>query len=634
MPTRQEVARLGRNLRGLEKYPMSASYPQESGDLEFKKILQVLRPERGNKMETTVEIHEGKSLFRKILCGKEETIDTEEVDGRVEEILKPLVKLYFLKILLIDIGISLGDVVTDLAQGINLIFDHNWNIQWSTFHYGLTVISLTWLPVVPLSIHVLSFKDRKYYSLSENPFVNALLILLLLIFFPLLPTLMYVRILIMRRNFTTNRNKLKFLEFEDKTTELKALVGSIESPLQFILMLWLMFRGILTLPWDQPLSSSCVEDSLGRVACLPSIPMLSMLFSLLSIIKSVFDLNMFAVSSASMGSLTRSKVCQHLVLCFFPFYLCNILFRLPAYAFILCFIDIWSMIPAVILFILQLALCGLFFIRQESEDQDLPMDDLMVGSYGTINEASTDDEGRHDQVDGPPGLVWDGEQWISRSVMGNIESPRKVNIEDGVSQTTQLENIDPVSLIDEQNAPLFLNSLAGIFFPCVHIVFKITESSKFCSLKVISELLRWQMKVMMSQTLLFNISIIVVLFSIFILVTFIESFNYKYNIFNFFWFSVMTIYLTLMGVATSVWSVWIYPSQIFPIEGEVTEDAAVEPGRRRHRTGDSGVSMVGGSGAGPDNGRTKLCYSLLLSLLSLLPHHQITAGDGQTLRKG
>ena len=30
---------------------------------------------------------------------------------------------------------------------------------------------------------------------------------------------------------------------------------------------------------------SCVEDSLGRVACLPSLPMASMLFSLLSILK-------------------------------------------------------------------------------------------------------------------------------------------------------------------------------------------------------------------------------------------------------------------------------------------------------------------------------------------------------------
>ena len=70
MPTRQEVAKLGRHLRGLEKYPMSASYPQETGDFEFKKMLQIIKSDCGNK-ETTVEIQDGSnSLFKKIFFGK------------------------------------------------------------------------------------------------------------------------------------------------------------------------------------------------------------------------------------------------------------------------------------------------------------------------------------------------------------------------------------------------------------------------------------------------------------------------------------------------------------------------------------------------------------------------------------
>ena len=39
--------------------------------------------------------------------------------------------------------------------------------------------------------------------------------------------------------------------------------------------------------------SQCVTDSLGRVACLPSVPMASVIFSVLSIIKAVFDLNIY-----------------------------------------------------------------------------------------------------------------------------------------------------------------------------------------------------------------------------------------------------------------------------------------------------------------------------------------------------
>ena len=58
-------------------------------------------------------------------------------------------------------------------------------------------------------------------------------------------------------------------------------------------MLFLMIRGILTLPWNESLSTKCVTDSLGRVACLPSIPMASIIFSVLSIVKAVFDLNIY-----------------------------------------------------------------------------------------------------------------------------------------------------------------------------------------------------------------------------------------------------------------------------------------------------------------------------------------------------
>ena len=59
------------------------------------------------------------------------------------------------------------------------------------------------------------------------------------------------------------------------------------------LLLFLMIRGILTLPWNESPSTQCVTDSLGRVACLPSVPMASVLFSVLSIIKAVFDLNIY-----------------------------------------------------------------------------------------------------------------------------------------------------------------------------------------------------------------------------------------------------------------------------------------------------------------------------------------------------
>merc|ERR1719312_672871 len=169
-------------------------------------------------------------------------------------------------------------------------------------------------------------------------------------------------------------------------------------------------RGILSLPWDQPLSSSCVQDSLGRVACIPSIPMASMIFSLLSILKSVFDLNTSPVVSSPYHSITKTKLYLHVFLCYLPFYLGNIIFRLTSYAFILTFIDYWSIIPAVILYILNLAVCGLHFIQHHHDSVQLPMDNLVdqdpnIDKFDTLEHG---EKGHIDEVDGPPALIWTG----------------------------------------------------------------------------------------------------------------------------------------------------------------------------------------------------------------------------------
>ena len=182
MLPQRAVHKLGRHLTGLDNWPMVASYPQESGEREFRQLVRIMEEKQAEEKkdtEVTLEksneqfegLREIKLSFSNWLCKdckqREEEIDafdTDDVDGRTEEILKPLVKLNFLYILFIDIGISLGDVLTDLAQGINLVLDRNWNIQWTTFSYGLVVIGIVWLPVIPVFIHILSFKNYKYFS--------------------------------------------------------------------------------------------------------------------------------------------------------------------------------------------------------------------------------------------------------------------------------------------------------------------------------------------------------------------------------------------------------------------------------------------------------------------------------------
>ena len=205
MPSRQALQKLRRHLNGLENWPMSSSYPQESGEEEARVMAKTIRENlQSERVETTVTLQKDSgwcnSFLRKLqqlllIDGEDVKEDVDEVDGRTEDVLRPLVKLYFLKILFIDIGISFGDLVTDFAQGLNLIFDSNWNILWSTAHYGLLVLAIIWLPSIPMILHILLTRKTKYFSEGEQLSASVFLAVLFVIFFPILPTLMYVKIL-------------------------------------------------------------------------------------------------------------------------------------------------------------------------------------------------------------------------------------------------------------------------------------------------------------------------------------------------------------------------------------------------------------------------------------------------------
>ena len=271
----------------------------------------------------------------------QEKVGVDDVDARLEDSLRPLVKLYFLKILLVDIGISLGDVVTDLAQGINLVFDSSWNVQWGTWRYGAAVLGCCWLPLLPTLLPLTTFPPARLGG-PQSPASRCLATLGLCLVFPLLPTILYCRILAVRRRFPSYQEKLAFHQLEQSTSEVRAVVSALESPLQFTLLLWLQLRGVLSLPWqaDTQLESSCVQDSLGRIACLPSLPTASMIFSLLSILKSVLELNLAPVLTApALPAPARSRLALHFTLTHAPFLLSSVLFRLAVIAIIVTFLD-------------------------------------------------------------------------------------------------------------------------------------------------------------------------------------------------------------------------------------------------------------------------------------------------------
>ena len=94
-----------------------------------------------------------------------EKASVDEVDGsRADKLLNSLKRLMFLKILIVDIGISAGDAITDILQGLNLIFDNSWNIS-STAVYGVAVLVTSWLPSLVTLLHLgLHYRGSSYFT--------------------------------------------------------------------------------------------------------------------------------------------------------------------------------------------------------------------------------------------------------------------------------------------------------------------------------------------------------------------------------------------------------------------------------------------------------------------------------------
>ena len=69
-------------------------------------------------------------------------------------------KLVVLKVLLFDLAVSFGDAVTDILQGVYLICWRNeqnvWTLNKDTWHYGLWVLIVCWVPGLVCVIHILS----------------------------------------------------------------------------------------------------------------------------------------------------------------------------------------------------------------------------------------------------------------------------------------------------------------------------------------------------------------------------------------------------------------------------------------------------------------------------------------------
>ena len=98
--------------------------------------------------------------------------------------------------------------------------------------------------------------------------------------------------------------------------------------------------------------------SLSRLLCLPSIPVFSILFSLLSLVKAFHDLNIYPLvhTYGSRGGSSRLRL--HLLLTLLPSFLCSTLFRILSLSLVCIYLDIYTLFVVAPLLLLNLVVYG------------------------------------------------------------------------------------------------------------------------------------------------------------------------------------------------------------------------------------------------------------------------------------
>ena len=297
-------------------------------------------------------------------------VQKEEAPDRLTSLLAALLRLSFLKVLLLDVGLSLADTCTDLVQAGSLVWDGT-RLRWDTAVYGVYLVLTSLVPTLAALLHLVLTPPR---PALPAPLTLGLGILAGSLLIPLLPTLAFLPLLLRHPDPGAARRAL----------ELRAVSAGLEAPLQAVLLSYLMLRGLLPLPWAAPGSASCLADSLGRVACLPSLPLASLVFSNIALTKAglqltsvtntflseinisyhtdyqaMWNLNIWPLVAGLPAGRRRLRLCLSLTASLLPAFLATAAFRLAALALIFLFFDYWALIPCLLLWLANLVLLGL-----------------------------------------------------------------------------------------------------------------------------------------------------------------------------------------------------------------------------------------------------------------------------------
>ena len=227
--------------------------------------------------------------------------------------------------LLIVTGVSLLDVFTDFLFGFNLLFDfeNRWNseLKAEAAAYGYIVLLSCWIPGLVAVIHMAA-SYRKNYVNKKREF--AVTLFLLFVLYPLAP---FFSLFISLWYFNDPKDR-KIGKVERIINLAIKIEGCVESPIQLILTIFLIMKGILNVPWTSSEEDSVIDLGFqNKISLHGVLPVVTIIASSMSILKATITMNVFSVL------LIHSREG------YLPFFCHAIYFRVLAFAFILIYLD-------------------------------------------------------------------------------------------------------------------------------------------------------------------------------------------------------------------------------------------------------------------------------------------------------
>jgi len=288
------------------------------------------------------------------------TQSTYSLDGGAGSTLGVLVVL---KVLFVDILITgFGDAITDLLQGIYMIVEEPLNSEDTndTIAAGIAVILICWVPGIVAILHLIASHKDEFLFLDESVDVNIrksrrrnffILLGLCFFFYPIVPTIGYlINLCYMTGGQDQTSHKIEMFAKVGHS-----ISGCIEAPMQMVMVLYLVLKEYLPIPFqDDPRYVNYTDRFGNDISFIANIPVLTFIFSITNILSSAFTINLFNVYVGQFKDKDSFKRYFNLIGGHLPFFLLQISFRITSFTLILVYLDTWAAA-----FLIAMWLCNL-----------------------------------------------------------------------------------------------------------------------------------------------------------------------------------------------------------------------------------------------------------------------------------